>query len=584
VALPPVPDAQWLWENEPCRAACPVHTDAGAYVTAIAEGRHRDAYLIARRPNPFPSICGRVCAAPCETACRRGAIDAPVGIRALKRFVSERYGVESFAGAAAWHEGHAPVPPATLGSVGVVGGGPAGLAAAHDLRIAGHPVTVYEAEDRLGGMMVLGIPEYRLARGLISREIDAILELGVDARTGCRIGVDVTLDELLHRHDALFVGAGASRGRMLDIPGHELDGVLRAMEFLLNVNRGFRVELGERVVVVGGGNVAFDVARTALRTSLDVARAAVRAGAGDVTTVALESAEEMPAAAEEIAEAVEEGVRIVHRRGPSRIVGEGRVSGLETIGVASVFDESGRFNPTFVPETEEVLPADSVILAVGQVADVSFIGDDLSVERTRQGGLGVDDGLRTTHPRIWAGGDVAFGPRNLIDAIADGRRAAASIHATLTGGPQTVGTSVPVSIGLAPRTGFRRLSTGYDAIARVPVPAVPIERRVGFAEVETGYDETGAVLEGLRCLRCFDNVMLRPELCILCGLCVDVCPYDCITIVRADRVGAGSESQSALLLDEEQCIRCGLCVNRCPPGALLMVHACEHVEQETNRG
>jgi formate dehydrogenase beta subunit len=584
VAPPPVPDAQWLWDNEPCRAACPVHTDAGAYVTAIAEGRHRDAYLIARRPNPFPSICGRVCAAPCETACRRGAIDAPVGIRALKRFVSERFGVESFAGSAAWHEGHAAVPPATLGSVGVVGGGPAGLAAAHDLRIAGHPVTVYEAEDRLGGMMVLGIPEYRLARGLISREIDAILELGVDARTGCTVGVDVTLDELLRRHDALFVAVGATRGRMLDIPGHELDGVLRAMEFLLNVNRGFRVELGERVVVVGGGNVAFDVARTALRTSLDVARAAVRAGVGDVTAVALESAEEMPAAAEEIAAAVEEGVRIVHRRGPSRIVGDGRVSGLETIGVASVFDENGRFNPTFVPDTEEVLPADSVILAVGQVADVSFVGDDLSVARTRQGGLGVDDGLRTTHPRIWAGGDVAFGPRNLIDAIADGCHAAASIHATLAGGPQAVVTSVPVSIGLAPRTGFRRLSTGYDAIPRVPVPAVPIERRVGFAEVETGYDETGAVLEGLRCLRCFDNVMLRPELCILCGLCVDVCPYDCITIVRADRVGAGSQSQSALLLDEEQCIRCGLCVNRCPPGALLMVHACEHVEQEMTRG
>jgi NADPH-dependent glutamate synthase beta subunit-like oxidoreductase/ferredoxin len=583
VATPPAtPDAHWLWANEPCRAACPVHTDAGAYVTAIAEGRHREAYLIARAPNPFPSICGRVCAAPCETACRRGTIDAPVGIRALKRFVSERYGVESFAGTAVWHEGHPPVPAASLASVGVIGGGPAGLAAAHDLRLAGHPVTVYEAEDRLGGMMVLGIPEYRLARGLISREIEAILELGVEARTGCRIGVDVTLDSLLREHGALFVGVGASRGRMLDIPGHDLDGVLRAVEFLLNVNRGFRVELGERVVVVGGGNVAFDVARTALRTSLDVARAAVRAGVGDVTVVALESAEEMPAAAEEIAEAVEEGIRIVHRRGPTRLVGDGRVSGLETIGVASVFDEQGRFNPTFVAGTEEVMPADSVILAVGQAADVSFITDDLAVERTRAGGLSVDGALRTTHGRIWAGGDVAFGPRNLIDAIADGRRAAAEIHAALTGEPVSAGMSVPVSIGLAPRVGFRRLSTGYDAIARVPVPAVPIDRRVGFAEVETGYDEADAVLEGLRCLRCFDNIMLKPELCILCGLCVDVCPYDCITIVRADRVGVGLASQSALLLDEDSCIRCGLCVNRCPPGALLMVHAGEHLDEEAS--
>lgn len=585
---PAAPDARWLWENEPCRAACPVHTDAGAYVTAIAEGRHRDAYLIARAPNPFPSICGRVCAAPCETACRRGKVDAPVGIRALKRFVSERFGVESFAGSAVWHEAHGPVPPATLGSVAVIGGGPAGLAAAHDLRLAGHPVTVYEAEDRLGGMMVLGIPEYRLARGLISREVDAILDLGVDAHTSCRVGTDVTFDTLLDEHAALFVSVGTGRGRMLDIPGHDLDGVLRAVEFLLNVNRGFRVELGERVVVVGGGNVAFDVARTALRTTLDVARAAVRAGAGDVTLVALESPEEMPAAAEEISDAQEEGIRIVHRRGPNRIVGGARVSGLETIRVARVFDDDGRFNPSFVTGTEEVLPADSVILAVGQVADVSFIGDGAGVERTRQGGLAVDGALRTSHPRIWAGGDVVFGPRNLIDAIADGRRAAAAIHTSLSGGsePPTLAApvAVPVSIGIAPRTGFRRLATGYDAISRVPVPAVPIERRVGFAEVETGYDEADAVLEGLRCLRCYDNIMLQPDLCILCGLCVDVCPYDCITIVRADVAGVGQESQSALLLDEDSCIRCGLCVNRCPPGALLMVHAREDVDEEVPAG
>jgi formate dehydrogenase beta subunit len=598
---PTIPDARWLWENEPCRAACPVHTDAGAYVTAIAEGRHRDAYLIARAPNPFPSICGRVCAAPCEDACRRGKIDSPIAIRALKRFVAERYGVESFAASAVWHEAHGPVPPATAPSVGIVGSGPAGLSAAHDLRLAGHPVTVYEAQDRPGGMMVLGIPEYRLARGLISREIDAIVELGVELRAGCRVGADVTIDELLREHAGVLLAVGTGQGRDLDLPGHGLDGVLRAVEFLLNVNRGFRVDLGERVVVVGGGNVAFDAARTSLRasslgaqppapvalgpgagadarrgvtTTLDVARAAVRAGVRRVTVVALESPAEIPATPEEIDEAEAEGIEIVYRRGPHRFVGNGRVAGLETIAVASVFDDQGRFAPTFIPDTEQIVPADTVILAVGQASDLGFL--DFAApgfERTPGGALAVDGTtLCTSHPRVWAAGDMAFGPRNLIDAIADGQRVARTIHATLTGSGAP-GREVRVEISARP--GFRRLATGYDGIDRVAIPMLPTARRIGFAEVEEGYDEEEAVLEGLRCLRCFDNIMLHTELCILCGLCVDVCPYDCISIVRADHAGVGAASQSALLLDEDLCIRCGLCVNRCPPGALVMVHAKE---------
>ncbi len=595
--LPRVPDARWLWESEPCRAACPVHTDAGGYVTAIAEGRYRDAYLIARAPNPFASICGRVCAAPCEPACRRGTVDAPISIRALKRFVTERFGVESFAATAVWHEAHGPVPPATGSSVGVIGGGPAGLSAAHDLRLAGHPVTVYEAQDRLGGMMVLGIPAYRLPRALIAREADAIVELGVEARTGLRVGVDAALADLVDEHDAIFLAVGTGRGRDLDLPGHDLDGVLRAVEYLLNVNQGFRVDLGERVVVVGGGPVAFDAARTALRdaaqgtpappvtgpqpsvedarramtTTLDVARAAVRTGVENVTVVALESPEEIPADPDEIAEAEREGITIVHRRGPKRFVGDGRVSGLETIEVESVFDAQGRFAPTFRPGTEAIMPADSVILAVGQSADLDLLRG-VEVDLTPQGTVRVDPAtLATSHPKIWAGGDVAHGPRNLIDAVADGQRAAAAIHAA-SGVPS--GRAEP-RIELRLRPGFRRLDTGYDAVPRVDVPTTPTERRVGFAEVEAGYDEAQATLEALRCLRCFDNVMLDPGLCILCGLCVDVCPTDCITIVRADRLGVGTEAQSALLLDEDTCIRCGLCVNRCPPGALSMVHANE---------
>lgn len=615
-ARPVVPDAQWLWDNEPCRAACPVHTDAGAYVTAIAEGRFRDAYLTARRPNPFASICGRVCAAPCEAACRRGTVDAPIAIRALKRFVTEHYGVESFAGAAVWHEVHGPVPPADGPSVGIIGGGPAGLSAAYELRLAGHPVTVYEAAGQLGGMMVLGIPEYRLSRQLISREIEAVIELGIDVELDFRVGRDATFAELLARHDALFVAVGTGRARDLDLPGHELDGVLRAVEYLLNVNQGFTVTVGQRLVVVGGGNVAFDAARTALRasargeeppapavepasaaedarramtTTLDVARAAVRAGVVDVTVIALESPEEIPADPEEIEEAASEGIRIVYRTGPHRFLGDedGKLVGLETIDVASVFDAEGRFAPTFVAGSEAVLPADTVILAVGQAADLDLLGV-IDLDRTRGGGLQVDPvTLRTSHPKVWAGGDVAKGPRNLIDAVADGQRAAAAIHEALSPGAtadEADGNGVEqapmrgVRVELQPRPGYRRLATGYDALDRVPVPSVPSDRRVGFGEVETGFDKHDAWTESLRCLRCFDNIMLDPDLCILCGLCVDVCPTDCITIARADRVELGTESQSVLLLDEDRCIRCGLCVNRCPPAALSMVHAKEMVD------
>jgi NADPH-dependent glutamate synthase beta subunit-like oxidoreductase/ferredoxin len=578
--LPVIPGADWLWENEPCRAVCPVHTDAGAYVTAIAAGRDREAYRIARAPNPFPSICGRICAAPCEAVCRRAAIDAPVAIRALKRFVAERFGVESLGGAAEWHAGHGVVPPASGPSVGVIGGGPGGLAAAHDLRLAGHPVTIYEAADELGGMMVLGIPEFRLPRAVIRAEIAALRELGITVVTGCRVGRDIGFAELRARHAALFVAVGTGEGRVLDLPGRELDGVVRALEFLLNANRGFRAELGERVVVVGGGNVALDAARTALRTdvsqtlttTLDAARAAKRSGVRDVTILALESPAEMPAAGEELVQAVEEGITIRHRTGVRRLLGDGHVRGVETIGVASVFDPQGRFAPAYIAGSESELAADTVIFAVGQAADLSFLPADVPLARSAIGGLAVDSlTLRTSDPRVWAGGDVAFGPRNLIDAIADGRRAAAAISAMLRGEPAVA--PAPRRVRLSTRPALRDVSSSYDAAPRHAVPGLPSARRVGPAEVELGYAEAEARAEAGRCLHCFDNIVLQPERCILCGLCVDVCPYHCLSIGRADRYEGGTPAQSVLLLDEARCIRCGLCVTRCPPGALAMAHA-----------
>jgi NADPH-dependent glutamate synthase beta subunit-like oxidoreductase len=579
---------QFFDRNIPCLAACPVHTNAGMYVAAIADGDDLTAYLTARLPNPFASVCGRVCAAPCEDACRRGQIDQPIAIRALKRFVTEQYGVEA-GPHTEWTRVAAPPQTSRPQSVGIVGGGPAGLAAAHDLRLLGYRVTVYEATGELGGMMVLGIPEYRLDRRLLRAEIEAVVSLGVEVRLDCRLGTDFVFGDLRERHDAVFLAFGASLGRGLDIEGHQADGVFRALEFLINLNQGFHVDVGDRVVVIGGGNVALDAARTALRAAayeeaqrspgldepehlpeasfteaVDVARSAVRAGATDVTVVSLEARHEMPAAEFEIHEALLEGIKFVHRRGPARIqVEDGRAVGVETVGVLSVFDESGRFAPQFDQADREMLATDTVILAIGQAVDLSALQPD-GPTTSRRGTIEVDaDTLATSIPRVWAGGDAVHGPRSLIEAIADGRRAAASIHRAFGGGPKedTDGRMVVLDQ-------FHRLRDPYDRQDRLAVPSLTTERRIGLREVEVGFSEQQARCEAQRCLRCFANILLDVDACVLCGLCSDVCPLDLIALVPAAEVG-GTEG-TALLLDESSCIRCGLCIERCPTNALSM--------------
>jgi NADPH-dependent glutamate synthase beta subunit-like oxidoreductase len=576
-------------ENIPCLAACPVHTNAGMYVAAIADGDDRTAYLTARLPNPFASVCGRVCAAPCEEACRRGEIDQPIAIRALKRFVTEQYGVEA-AGADLWRDAAAPPPLDRPESVGIVGGGPAGLAAAHDLRRHGYRVDLYEAVDRLGGMMLLGIPEYRLDRDLLAAEIGAIVDLGVEVHFDTALGRDVTLAELQDRHDAVLLAPGASLGRGLDIPGHDADGVFRAIEFLINVNQGFEVDIGGKVVVVGGGNVAMDAARTALRASayeeardhaaefredeeratiteaVDVARSAVRAGATDVTIVALEARHEMPAAEFEIEEAEIEGITFLHRRGPAQILVEGgKVTGLETIGVESVFDGDGRFAPVFDRDDRGILEADTVILAIGQAVDVDALGGDAGPEISPRRTIETDpDTLATSMPGVFSAGDAAFGPRSLIVAVAEGRRAAESIHAFLGGDVPETEDGEMVTLEQ-----FHRLDDIYDRIERLSVPSLETERRVGLREVELGFTEEQARCEAQRCLRCFANILLDTDKCVLCALCADVCPLDLISLVPAAEVEPGTRG-TALLLDERACIRCALCIERCPTDALSM--------------
>jgi formate dehydrogenase beta subunit len=588
--------SEWFDDNVPCTRACPVLTNAGRYVAAIAAGDDELAYRIARLPNPFPSICGRVCAAPCEIACRRGSIDQPIAIRALKRYVCERFGVESGHGSRVYADAIPKAPPRDE-RVAIVGSGPAGMACAHDLATYGYRPVVFEAQDRPGGMMVLGIPPYRLRRDVLQDEIRAILDMGVELRTGRALGRDFSLRSLKDDGFAsVFLGVGCMRGRDLSIPGVELDGVLRAVDFLLNANLGYRVELGDDVVVIGGGNVALDAARTALREiaegrstpdalgeagdvdlegavtqTLDVARVAKRLGARRVRVMALESREEMPAHEFEIEEAELEGIEVLTRLGPKAILGEGRVLGLQTLKVASVFDPDGRFNPRLIDGTESVLECDSVILAIGQAPDLSWLSDDDGIELNPSGTIAVDrESLATSANWIYAGGDVSFGPRNLIDAIGDGRRAAASIHRQIAGEEPALPS--PSGRKLLPIVEVRGRTADYTEYPRVPIPAELSERRIGSPEVELGYTPEEARAEASRCLQCFLNIMLEPSICILCGGCVDICPERCIRIIPTEEI-VGVEAagpSSALIIQEELCIRCGLCVDRCPTHALSL--------------
>lgn len=627
-------DLDWLESNFPCMQACPVHTQAGRYVSLIAQGRYEEAYRYARTPNPFASICGRVCGHPCEPACRRGQFDLPISIRALKRFVTERYGPESrnpidvFAGR---------LLPKCSEKVAVIGSGPAGMSAAHDLALLGYPVTIFEAAAVPGGMMHLGIPEYRLPRDVLQAQIREILDLGPELKLNMRLGRDFSLADLRAQgYKAVLMAFGLHRSRELNLPGNDLDGVIKGIDFLLNVNLGYRFEVGKKVVVIGGGNVAIDVARSAVREQqklaaeaalpneltssemdvamkefMDVSRAALRMGAREVQLVCLESREEMPASEEEIHEGLLEGMNLRPSLGPKQFVGHnGKVTGLEVIKCISVFDENKRFNPKFEPGTESVIPCDTVILAIGQASDLSFLKPADGIETTRQGTLKIDpDTLMTTAPGIFAAGDIAFGPRLIINAVADGKKAAVEIDKFLRG-PEWKPKDKYVQITVL---NHHDMAAHYDEYSRLTVPALPIERRTGVAEVETGYTEAQARAEASRCLQCWINTIFEGKEangteCILCGGCVDVCPENCLSLVplgnfaftEEDKTRLASEKElrsvdlqhispdelnqaegSVMVKDETSCIRCGLCAERCPVNTISM-EAFEVFDEDQN--
>ena len=622
-----------------CQNACPVHTDAQGYVNAIARGEYAEGYIIARQPNPFASTCGRVCNAPCETACRRNNIDHPVTIRALKRFLCERYGVENRERLGftrvpleEWGTeflmGRAPgnsntveslavllkamerrKPGQKKTSVAVIGSGPAGLTAANDLAICGYEVTIFEAAPIPGGMLVLGIPEYRLPRSLIRFEIEEVLRQGVELKVNMRLGKDFTLSTLRDEgYKAVFIAIGAYVDRDPGTEGTDLDGVIYSLDFLREANLGYKVTVGNKVLVVGGGGTAVDAARTMLRlgdsflgdsflekdgvAALDAARGALRLGAREVHILYRGTRAAMRAPDEEVQDAVDEGVFLHTNRVPSRILGDGgKVIGLETIRVQSLVDETGKRVLNFIPDSEEIFEGDTVIIATGQGSDLSFIEKDDGIEVTNEGTIAVDpETLATTAPGIFAGGDVAFGPRIIIEAVKDGHKAARAIDCFL----QKDKVSILRRATLREAGSREWLAEGGLDIPKRRASLLPLERRTGVSEVELAYDENTAVEQASRCLRCHIQTVFNGDLCILCGGCVDVCPQNCYKLVRLDKIegdqrleaiikarygiplatfqedGDALNQGTAMIKDETRCVRCGLCVERCPTGALTM--------------
>lgn len=623
-----IPDVDFWKQMVPCQTACPVKTDAGRYVQLIARGEYEEAYLVARSPNPLASICGRVCAAPCEDACRRGRIDAPISIRALKRFVTEKYGVESmepdtqdglFEGeteAGNKWRWHLPVLETSKRkfkreeNVAVIGAGPAGLACAHDLALMGYQTTIFEASALAGGMMFHGIPEFRLPRQIIDKEVEKIKQLGVEFRFNTPLDKDFGISDLRRAgFKSVFLSVGVQKGRDLNIEGSDLDGVIKAVDYLININNGYRVNLGKKVLVVGGGFVAFDAARMALRTGLtgtvevdsgdlgggemksafDAARSAIRSGATDVRMVSLEALDELPVirttqGQEEFHEAQKEGILFHPSRSARRFIGEnGRLRSVELRGVSSVFDDEGRFNPAFDDNITETFEADSVILAIGQQADLSFLKPEDGVELTPGGTIRIDpQTLATTSPGLFAGGDVAFGPRLLIDAVANGKQAALSIDDHLRGEQHT--THFSLRVEKIPTYAYR-MPEDYEKNPRNSPPTVSLDRRTGISEVESGYDEDEAQKQAERCLSCHIQTIYDPQKCVLCNRCVDVCPEYCLKLVPVEMLDLPAETMSkaidaggfpegtvlsAMLKDDEKCIRCGLCAMRCPTDAMTM--------------
>ncbi|MHB8168818.1 MAG: FAD-dependent oxidoreductase [Thermoleophilia bacterium] len=524
-------------KRPPCQVACPIHTDAQRYIQKVAEGKPAEALAIIRETNPLPQSIGRICAHPCEDACRRGDVDEPVAICNLKRVASD--------GARAAGRGYDP--PGTEFTTGkkvaIIGSGPSGLGAAHDLALLGVEPVIYESQPEAGGFLRTGILNYRLPKDILDEDIGYIRGMGVEIRTGAAVGRDIDFDELAAEYDAVLIAVGLSESRSLPIPGVDLPQVLLAVPFLEAVNAGREVpELGEDIIVIGGGNVAIDVARSARRVT-----------GGKVTMVCLEADYEMPAHSWEIEDAVAEGVRIVCSQGPNAVVGDGRVEGLQVKKCEAVFDGQGRFAPRFCETELSVIPGDTVIIAIGQMSNLSFLtntGPDVN----ERGILIFDrEQCTTTRRGVFASGEVVTGPGAAVSALASGKRAAIAVARYL-------GVRVDFPQELRP-VGELPATIG-DKVRKAPrrrMPARPADDRTGdFGEIELGLPEVDARCEASRCLLCAGGARYSQLKCISCLTCVRVCPYGA---PWADGDGLGG-------ISPEHCQACGICFTQCPAKAI----------------
>jgi len=524
----------------PCQGACPIQQDVRGYINLIAEGEFDEALRTIRKTNPLPSVCGLICAHPCESECRRERIDHPLAIAALKRFATE-YGHDDGA------EPQTGVRRAE--KIAIIGSGPAGLTAAHDLARMGYGVTVFERDAAPGGALTAFIPEYRLPGEVLQRDIERIVALGVEIKTNNELGKDFTLSELKNEgYSAVVLALGLPLSRGLNITGVELDGVLLALPFLREAKLGGGETIaGKKMLVIGGGNVAVDVARSALRL-----------GAGEVHMACLEARDEMPAFAWEIEAALEEGVKLHCSKGPKSILcSETEVSGLECMEVKAVFDEEGRFNPTFYEEKVSALDGDVVIIAIGQAAELSFLSDT-TIKLDGRGQLVFDlDTLATSEEGVFACGEVISGPGTAVRAMASGRQAALAVDCYLRGeqmaAPQPDGR---MDVG-------ELLATTAEEIKRLErqeMPALALGERLGnFNLIELGYTEILAVKEAQRCLRCGAGAEYLEDKCAACLTCVRVCPYGAPIATIAGSID----------IRADQCQSCGICIVECPARAII---------------